>query len=293
MRNHLIACLLLMLGHGMLLAQVYPALPFDTKRMADLGIHQVVRWKGLYAKTDADTTGFRWSETQQMDYQETKFVLKGSGEPEEYTRYNPEGNPEERWTYYYPEGKLTAIDAFHVDTTGALELVYTFVYGFDRDKRAVQRTRLFRKGPQREVSANYSYDQEGRVKRIRYQWNGPRQRPVNLALWQYGPQEQRIRYYSALHTLRYEERYRYQADGQVQQHTVFRADGTVRSHSLFKYENGKCVRKQTYDIGQPGRLSKPIARSYYTYNSDGLLEMELREIGEEQIVYTYTYLQEK
>lgn len=293
MKNDWMAFILLTCCLHSLDAQIHPALPFDALKMEEQDIRQVVRWKGVYAKTDADTTGFRWSETKVMDFQEMKYKLRAKGLPQEHTRYNVQGNAEERMSYYYPEGELSAIDEFYADSTGELQLAHTYVYAYDTQKRPAQRVRIFRQGPERRILAAYTYAADGQLKRIRYEWSGPDRRPVNLALMEYHPQERRIRYYKNLHTLDHEERYVYREDGQLKSYTVLARDGTARSHSLLFYENERCIRKVTFDTAQPDRRTEPIMRCYYSYNSAGLLEMELREIGEEQTVYTYTYLKNK
>lgn len=293
MKNCNIILIILMCSFNRMHAQVYPTFPFDSPKLEQLGVNQIVRWKGAYAKTDADTTGFRWSETVQMDYQEVKYKVQLKGLPEEYTRYTTDGIAQERMTYYYPGGLLTAIDAFYADSTGELQLTHTHVYSYDTKNRPAQRVRIFRKGIERRILEAYTYGTDGRLKRIAYEWTGPDRRPKNLALIEYKPQERRIRYYKNLHTLRYEERYNYREDGQLETYTVLAEDGTVRSHSLFFYEGEQCVRKVIFDTAQPGRQTEPLMRFYYTYNSDGLLEMELREAGTKQTVYTYTYLKDK
>ena len=275
---------------------MYPTLPFNLKEAFNHNYRTVSMVYEVYKKTDADESGFPWS-NKQSSFQKARFVIQ-SKELNKITYYDTLNNKLSSLEYSYIDGLLSAIEFFEYDSIQQPVSTHAYNYAY-RDSFPFQKVLMFNNDKRFRLLYDYLYDEKGRLVRLNVTAHGEPKKDasiklaeeeITLMLTAYSGDSKTERYYKNMHELLWSERTQYNEKGLAINKKTRDGDNKLLSDIIYVYEDAVLVKEKHSSYLNKEAMNEKLI--FYIYEENGLISKILEEEGDTQRVLNFFYMEE-
>jgi hypothetical protein len=332
--------------------EVYPSVPFNLAKAAELGNNKCSIWKSTYQKGAEDRSGETWVTPIQYahQYQRYEFV---EGKMSLVSSYFPSGFRKSSMEFFYKDNLVSAVEKLNYDSLQKSSLAFTYVYIYEHDGTPFQRVKMYGH-PNKSIRLldEFKFDSLNRVLRqkttaVGYSPQmdslvGLLDKEKLLTITEYTDSTFARRVYKNLYENTKDEKTFLDEAGQAVITQVRNSAGKILFTIDYKYDNNQVAQKIHWVMREPTLNSRVVEEEeivakkkqkkkkssqklktsprtleasssggvgtnkvpplpprpevykleYFTYNSDGLLEMHITEEDGVQTILEYTYFSE-
>jgi|VirMetMinimDraft_7_1064189.scaffolds.fasta_scaffold15510_3 hypothetical protein len=121
---------------------VYPSVPFNLTKAAELGNNKCSIWKGTYQKGAEDRSGEMWTNPIQYSHQYQRYEFI-DGKMSLVSSYLPTGFKNWSMEFFYKENLVSAVEKLNYDSLQKSSLNFTYVYKYEHDGTPFQRVKMY------------------------------------------------------------------------------------------------------------------------------------------------------
>lgn len=332
---------------------VYPTVPFNLKKAADLGNNKCSIWKGTYQKGADDRSGEIWTNPIEYSYQYQRYEFV-EGKMSLVSTYVPSGFRKWSMEFFYKQNLVSAVEKLNYDSLQNASLDFTYAYIYEHDGTPFQRVKMYGH-PNKSVRLldEFQFDSLNRVVRqkttaVGYSPHmdslvGLLDKEKLLTVTEYTDSTFARRVYKNLYENTEDRKTFLDETGQAVITQVRNSSGKILFTIDYKYNNNQLLQKIHWVMREPTvrakipkeeekvvvkkkkkkkKASQKLTTSprsleasgsnegvvnrvrslpprpevykleYFTYNSEGLLEMHIIEEDGVQTILEYTYFSE-
>ena len=272
----------------------------DVQLLANTDYTDISVWKQKSTQQGDNLSGELWTNTF-YQYQYALFNIE-KGRIARLTLYEPNGDIQKRYDFYYLDNLLSAIDEMKIDEKGKDLLICTTIFFYEKSGRIFQQVRTFpREQGFREIMA-YSFDTENKLIQTKVAYTGtPKQAQtlarlgngLELISYEYYGEKRTINTYKNYNTLIKSLQYNTKEELNVygMNYVLEKKSKITYQGDLIKQIESTVLSMPTADVMQTfaPELFPLQEVQYFNYNDNHLILNHITEIGGEQIAYSYNY----
>lgn len=248
--------------------EVYPSVPFDLAKAAELGNNKCSVWKSTYQKGAEDQSGEMWVNSIQYahQYQRYEFV---EGKMSLVSTYLPSGFRKSSMEFFYKDNLVSAVEKLNYDSLQKSSLDFTYVYTYEHDGTPFQRVKLYGH-PNKSVRLldEFKFDSLNRVLRqkttaVGYSRHmdslvGLLDKEKLLTITEYTDSTFARRVYKNLYENTKDEKTFLDEIGQAVITQVRNSAGKILFTIDYKYDNNQVAQKIHWVMREPALNSRPV-----------------------------------
>lgn len=266
--NCMVVCANLAVAQLEAYPEIYPNLPFNLAKVAELGYMKCTVWRGIYTAADGDQSGVMWSSPVEESYQYQRYVFP-DGKMETITVYQPNGDKKSTMEFFYKQNLLSAVEKLAYDSLQTSTLDFTYAYFYKHDGFPFQRVKMYGH-PNKSVRLldEFEFDSLNRVVRQKTTAVGSspqmdslvglKDKEQKLTLTEYTDSTLSRRAYKNLYVLLNDKKTFLNPNKQAAITKVRNSRGKVLFTIDYKYSNGKLSQKLHWVMRELTTLKSPL-----------------------------------
>lgn len=246
--------------------EVYPDLPFDLKKVSELGNNKCSIWKGTYKRGAEDRSGEMWAEAVEYSHQYQRYEFV-DGKMGMISTYLPSGFKKWSIEYFYKQNLISAVEKLNYDSLQNTSLDYTYVYIYEHNGTPFQRVKMHG-APNKSVRLldEFEFDSLNRVVRQKTTAVGTSpymdslvgllDKEKLLTVTEYTDSTNSCRVYKNLYEITKDRKTFLDEEGQPVITQVRNSSGKILFTIDYKYENNRISKKIHWVMREPTMSSR-------------------------------------